>query len=62
MKYSEQHEQIAKELCLMLLEKNCFASSTSFETNDEYNQYVASQVGAMYQTILTKVCEHANSN
>lgn len=55
MKATENQEQIAKELCLKLLEQNFFAAPAACETLESYNSEVGKQVGIMYQSILDEI-------
>ena len=56
MKATETQEQIAKELCLKLIEHNFFAAPTSIDgTYDEFNSTVGKQIGITYQAILSEI-------
>lgn len=58
MKATELQQQIAKELCLQLLQNNAFLiSSVDSQTPEEYNTQIGEEIGALYQTLLTKVCK-----
>ncbi|MDA3731639.1 hypothetical protein PBV87_09140 [Niameybacter massiliensis] len=62
MKITQNQEQIAKELCLKLIEKDLFMRPSVDNSCDTYNNAVGKQVGIMYQAILSQVCNQTSLN
>lgn len=62
MNFTPSQEQIAKELCLKIIEKKTYVSSTDRSDMDDsdFNALVGEQIGILYQSILRKVAETTN--
>lgn len=51
-------QQIAKELCLKMLDKGMYADFSRENLGEiEYNTKAGEQVGTLYLALLAKVCE-----
>ncbi|WP_053983835.1 hypothetical protein [Niameybacter massiliensis] len=57
MKATELQQQIAKELCLKMLEKGEYAEFYRGDLDEiSYNTQTGHNIGTLYQAILSKVC------
>lgn len=51
-------QEIAKEICLQALKEELFAHFDRGSLDEiSYNTQMSEQIGALYQAILSKVCE-----